>query len=253
MASLPDPTSGEAMRWAMFLDIDGTLVDIAITPNAVTVPPMLPTILDGWQFRLRGALALISGRTLSQIDGLFHPQHYDAAGSHGQEWRQGGLSLLAVSDRSAEIAAVTGFARQLVEECPGLALERKTYSLVVHYRAAPDKRPDAERIAERIAARLGTGFRCINGKAVVEILPDGTDKAAAVSRFMNCAAYRGRQPVFAGDDISDEVCFELVNQMGGVSIHVGNNPSTKAMARLPSPTSLREWLASAVIPRPARL
>lgn len=243
--SLPDPTADNSAGWALFLDVDGTLTDIAITPNAVIVPPILPEILDSWRLRLSGALALISGRSLAQIDRLFHPHRYDAAGSHGHEWRYGGTTQLAGPDRSADIAAVIPFAESQVLAFPGLALERKPHSLVIHYRAAPDRRRDAVLVADRILTRLGPGFRSVSGKAVAEIMVDGTDKAAAICRLMTCPAYRGRMPVFAGDDISDEAGFAVVNRLGGISIHVGNNPNTRAKAVVPTPASLRDWLSSA--------
>ena len=247
-ASLPEATGEEASRWALFLDIDGTLMDIAITPNAVRVPPTLPVVLDGWRDKLQGAMALVSGRSLMQIDRLFAPHRYDASGSHGHEWRQDGVAELIGEDRSAEIASVVSYAESQIFAFPGLALERKPHSLAIHYRAAPHRRFESEQVAARIVARLGPGFRVISGKAVTEILIDGTDKATAITRFMECETYRGRRPVFAGDDLSDEPGFAAVNRLGGISIHIGNEPRTEAQARLPSPSSLRDWLSAAIVP-----
>ena len=242
---LPEMTAVDISRWALFLDIDGTLIDIAPTPESVHVPRDLPASLDAWRSLLRGAVALISGRSLEQVDRLFHPHRFDASGTHGREWRYGSVTLLAGVGRCAEIDAVATFAENQLRAYPGVMLERKPNSLAVHYRAVPALKEAAEAVVDAMLQRLGPGFGRLAGKKVVEIIANGPDKGAAIERFMSFSVYRGRCPVYAGDDVTDESGFAAVNRLGGLSIHVGNTPTTEAKHTLPSPQAFREWLTAA--------
>lgn len=235
------PSAAPALRgadWALFLDIDGTLLDLAPTPDLVRVPATLPAVLGGLEACLGGALALISGRDLAAIDRLFPGQH-DAAGAHGAQWRLNG-----------RIAGVAAFAEEgLVQTTlrqaaalPGIMVERKAAALAFHYRHATDHGHAARALAERLRAAAAVPLRVQEGKMVVEVVPAGADKGTAIERFLDLPPYLGRRPLFIGDDITDESGFAVVNRLDGLSIHVGRDETT-AGRRLSSPRAVRRWLA----------
>ncbi len=229
-------------NWALFLDIDGTLLELAATPDGVAVPEGLPALLDRLSGRLTGALALVSGRSLAGIDRLL-PGGRDAAGTHGVEWRQAGQARTLAESWPAELdAAVAAAAAQL----PFLRVERKDHSIALHYRAAPDQGAAVRALAASVAGAAPRPFDLLDGKAVVEIIPAGAGKGAAIERFMANPPYAGRRPVFVGDDVTDEHGFAAVNRLGGISIHVGTNPATAARWRLDSPVAVRAWLSTLV-------
>lgn len=225
--------------WALFLDIDGTLLELAPTPDAVLVPSTLPAVLNGLSRRLSGALALISGRELAAIERLF-PEMRDVAGAHGAQWRLNGRVM----------DGVEGWPRSLADEVAaraaaiaGVLVERKVCSLSLHYR---DNLPLADTIhalAEDVVRRSPHPLRLLHGKAVVELIPDAAGKGRAIERFMEEPAYRGRIPVFVGDDVTDEEGFASVNRLGGISIHVGGGRPTAARFHLSDPETVRRWLA----------
>ncbi len=237
---MPDTAPRPARTsWALFLDIDGTLLDLAPTPDAVVVPEVLPPLLDSLTRRLSGAVALISGRSLAGIDRLF-PGGRDAAGIHGAEWRLGGeVSALAESWPDSLNRAVEAAAARL----PGVLVERKTRSAALHFNAAPDQAAAVRAAAEAVQHAAALPLDLLDGKGVVEIIPAGATKGTAIERFMRAPPYAGRAPLFVGDDVTDESGFAAVNRMDGISIHVGDNPATAARYRFPSPDSLRNWLA----------
>jgi trehalose 6-phosphate phosphatase len=231
---LPDPGA-----WALFLDIDGTLVDIAPTPGEAAVPPSLPPLLDQLSARLSGALALVSGRAIASLDMLL-PGGRDAAGAHGAEWRLAGRFRLCGGPWPGELAAV---AADEASRLPGVLVERKARSMSLHFRAAPAMADTVLDLAERFVRASPERLRLIHGKAVVEVVPAAAGKGPAIGRFMEVPPYAGRIPVFVGDDITDEEGFVAVNRMGGITVHVGDAGWTAATARLPSPAAVRRWLA----------
>lgn len=231
---LPEPTEP---AWALFLDLDGTLLDLAPRPEDVVVPVGLPWLLDSLSRHLGGALALISGRSLEGIDSLF-PGGRDAAGSHGAEWRRGATSATIGLDWHRALTAGLGVA---VAALPGVRVETKPCALALHYKANPAARAEVEKIAARLAAAAPLPLRTLAGKDVVELLPTGIDKGRAIERFMAQAPYAGRRPVFVGDDRTDEDGFAMVNRAGGISIKVGPEP-TVARQRLTGPEAVRAWL-----------
>lgn len=237
--SLPLPLPRDRRLWALFLDIDGTLVDIAARPDAVVVPASLPPLLDALSARLSGALALVSGRELSAVDHLF-PGGRDAAGAHGAECRIDGRTEACGGIWPDHLARALA---EVVDRHPGLLAERKTRSLSIHFRDAPAMAGTALELGEGLMAASPAPLRMIHGKAVVEIIPAGAGKGRAIERFMAHPSYSGRVPVFIGDDITDEEGFLAVNRLGGVTIHVGSAEATTAALRLPSPASVRQWLA----------
>lgn len=226
---------------ALFLDIDGTLLDLAPRPELVVVPPELPQRLRVMAQALGGALALVSGRPLAGIDHLFPPD-LDAVGTHGAEWRLGGQRGEIPSAGGISLAEVAARLREEARRLAGIWLEPKPRGFAIHYRQAPELAALTRRLGEEALASLGPDYRLQAGKEVVEILPAQASKGAAIRRFLAHPPYAGRTPVFAGDDLTDEDGFAVVNELGGVSIRVGPGDGTRARFRLATPAGLRDWL-----------
>lgn len=240
----PDPRgcptwSGD---WALFLDIDGTLLDLASEPQAVQVPPGLRARIGALARGLGGALALVSGRPLSDIDRFF-PGRFDAAGTHGAQWRLGETETGPGPGVDTALSEIATMLRAGTNELPGVILEPKPHGIAMHYRLAPHREATVRSLAERAAQALGPAFRLQAGKLVVEILPAQAGKGTAIRRFMGLAPYAGRIPVFLGDDRTDEDGFAVVNALGGLSVRVGEDAETQARYRLQSPAAVRDWLA----------
>jgi trehalose 6-phosphate phosphatase len=229
--------------WALFLDIDGTLLDLAPTPESVQVPPGLPRQLRSLADRLDGALALVSGRPLRDIDWLV-PEGLDAAGTHGAEWRLGGELMEVGLDGLDAMASAAEALQARARQMPGVRVEIKPLGLALHYRLAPDREAETRLLAEQAVQTLGPAFRLQAGKHVVEILPAGAGKGEAIRRFMDCPPYAGRVPVFAGDDLTDEDGFAAVNALGGISIRIGEADRTQARYRLGAPADVQDWLSA---------
>ena len=225
---------------ALFLDIDGTILDMARTPEAVVVPPELPAALERLRDRLDGALALVSGRSLALIDTLFLPFRPAAVGCHGAEVRgaQGRVTELAppIPD------TVRALFRELAGLYPGLLLEDKVHALALHYRQAPQAWPELEAIMERNQ----TLFRAeqvsiLHGKAVIDARPVGVDKGAGVRALMATTPFAGRIPLFGGDDTTDLDVFRVLPQLGGEGFSVGKRfPGARYL--FDNPASVRHWL-----------
>lgn len=225
-------------EWAFFLDIDGTLVDLAPIPGTTQVPETLPPLLDALGQHLGGALALISGRDLHDIDRLL-PGGRDAAGTHGAQWRLGGAA-----------AALTGFRaedalRQAAREAarlPGVRVEYKAYAVAFHFRHALEQTVALRALARKTVESAPSPLRIQEGKMVLELLPADADKGGAIEHFLDRPPYRGRRPVFIGDDLPDESGFAAVNKRDGLSIHVGKPGTSLASRSLSSPRAVRRWL-----------
>jgi trehalose 6-phosphate phosphatase len=236
---LPEP----AAEWALFLDVDGTLLDIAETPLAVVVPVEVVALLARLQGELAGAVALVSGRSLETLDRLFRPLHLPAAGQHGLERRD---AFGAVTHHRLAVEALDRARRRLsgVErEIAGVLIEDKGNTLAVHYRLAPQSEAEvAQRVADAVHG-AGSDLETITGKKVLEIRPRGAGKDQVIDAFMAESPFRGRTPVFVGDDRTDEDGFAAVNRLGGHSIRVGGEGASAARHRLESAASVRHWLA----------
>jgi trehalose 6-phosphate phosphatase len=226
--------------WALFLDVDGCLLDLAPRPDEVSVPSQLRATLAGLARRLDGALALVSGRSLAGLDALFAPLSLPAAGLHGLEWRAGTASQAAPASPPA-LAAVRAEALAIAAEYPGAVVEDKGPALGLHWRSAPAAMEALRGFAEAALPRL-PGFRLQHGHSVVELRPAGGDKGAAIAALMREAPFRGRVPVFAGDDITDESGFAVVNAQHGISVLVGAREPSAAHFGLPGPKAVRRWL-----------
>jgi trehalose 6-phosphate phosphatase len=233
---------------ALFLDFDGTMVDIAPQPQAVEVPGALIGVLQDLQDYLHGAVAVISGRPIAQIDDFLQPLRLAVAGVHGAERRgaDGKMHLL----NTHPLDRVEEAARLLAARHPGLLVESKRGSLALHYRLAPELEDDCV-LAMQQAVAESPGITMLRGKMVVEAKPGGASKGRAIEDFLAEAPFAGRTPVFIGDDITDEVGFSTVQRLGGLGIKVGEG-ATVAWRRLPDPAALRQELEAAAAARMTR-
>jgi trehalose 6-phosphate phosphatase len=230
-----------ASDWALFLDVDGTLLDIARHPDAVQVAPALHDLLAQAHRLTDGAVALISGRSLADLDRLFGPLQFCAAGQHGLERRdargQVSRSLGAIERIFSAAQALATHARMR----QGVVVEHKGLSLALHYRNAPDLRDWAKLTMQSLLVGLGPAFQLVEGKMVFELKPGGRDKGTAIADFLSEPPFTGRLPVFIGDDVTDEDGFAVTNIAGGHSIKVGEGASL-ARWRLDNAHQVRQWL-----------
>lgn len=243
-ASRPSPVPGlpePAARWALFLDLDGTLVDIANRPDAVAVDPGLPPLLGRLARGLHGALAIVSGRRLDDIDRLLAPCRLPAAGLHGLVRRDARGRLAAAAVEPGLLEPARAALRRFAGAAPGVVLEDKGLAIALHFRLAPAREPAARAAVAAAVAALGDRVRVQEGKMVLEIRAAGADKGGAVEAFMAEPPFRGRTPVYVGDDLTDEDGFAAVGRLGGRSIKVGGEASA-ADWRVPSVAALRDWL-----------
>jgi trehalose 6-phosphate phosphatase len=206
--------------WAFFLDFDGTLIDIAPTPEAVTIPPELPGVLMRLADRADGALALVSGRPMESLDRFLAPVRLPSAGIHGAEIRlpDGRREMLA----APELEALRGRLRALGVGAPELLVEEKSVSVTIHYRQRPELGPSLR--AAILAIISGSpGLVLQPGKMMLEVRPAGADKGQALTRFMEQPPFAGRRPLAIGDDLSDEHMFQVAEKMGGLAVRVGTD------------------------------
>src|SRR5258707_1871897 len=231
---------------AVLLDIDGTLLDLAPTPREVWVPPGLSKTLNRLLARTNGALALVSGRSLNDIDLIFAPDQYPAVGGHGAEMRL-----------SADAEAVAIHAPPMDKELkrrlaaiaklsPGILLEDKGYSLALHYRLAPHAEKAIYEALSLIRAELPDApIEVLPGKCVCEIKHSAFTKASGVRELMTREPFKGRRPIFIGDDVTDEAVFGIVPDFGGLAFSVGRHAMGVA-DYFDEPREVREWLARLV-------
>ena len=235
---------------ALFIDADGTLLEIAPRPELVQVPPGLPGLLKQLAGERDGALAIVSGRPIDDLDRLFHPWCGAAAGLHGIERRRPDGQRIETAGSDADRAAAAALARlrpelaALARQHPGVWLEDKGRTLALHYRDVPQADPAIRTAAKRLLRQHRDALRLIAGKMVVEFQPGHHDKGRVVAAFMAEPPFRGRVPVFLGDDATDETGFAEVNRRGGISIRVGPASGvTMAAYGLPSVRAALDWLA----------
>lgn len=235
----PDP----APDWAWFLDVDGTLVPLAPTPEAARMPDGLAELLAALMRHAEGALALVSGRPVESVRRLLAPFRAPTAGLHGLE--RAGLDGPPLRPRqTAGLDDIRAALMAYAGTHPGLILEDKDLSLALHYRQAPHLQQEARRVVEDVSAHH-PGLTILAGKMVFEIGPMGWGKGDAVRAFMAAPPFLGRVPVFIGDDVTDEHGFRAVEEMGGVSVLVGPARPSVARHRLPDVAACLSWLAAA--------
>jgi trehalose 6-phosphate phosphatase len=243
--TIPPPSAPEldGRDIALFLDIDGTLLEHKPHPDDVSVDSRLRSLLAAIAQMLGGAVAFVTGRNVAMVDRLFAPLHLPTAGLYGLEHR---LTPDGPVERAEEPADLTAVADQLQRRfytTEGIYFERKGAVLAVHTRAAPAAFPLVQAAAEEALARLPEGYRIVAGHAGLEFMPLEALKSAAIERFMGVRPFAGRRPVFIGDDVSDEAGFEYVNARNGISIRVRPLAATEARFALPDVASVHEWLA----------
>jgi trehalose 6-phosphate phosphatase len=204
------------------------------------VPGSLLTLLQNLEARLSGALAIVSGRPITDLDALLAPLQTAAAGEHGAELRH--VSKGPVEQSVDLPVSAAGQLRALNEQLPGTVLELKTASAALHFRAVPEHETAA--IAGiRALAKEHAGYELMHGKMVAEFKPAGINKGIAIAQLAAQAPLAGRRPVFIGDDVTDEAGFVVVNELGGLSIRVGQTAATKARYNLADVTAVHRWLA----------
>jgi trehalose 6-phosphate phosphatase len=224
------------------------LLEIAPRPDLVLVPDRLPALLAELAAMRGGALALVSGRPLGELDRLFPQWRGAAAGLHGSERRRADGGLAKSGDPAAAAALdrlrapLAAFARGR----PGLFLEDKGQTLALHYRALPQAEGEIRALAESLCRAAAPALRLIAGKMVVEFQPRSSSKAGAIAAFMAEPPFAGRRPVFLGDDTTDEDGFAEVNRRGGASVRIGLPAETAARYRLASVAEALEWLADSL-------
>jgi trehalose 6-phosphate phosphatase len=239
--TLPLTAEGWADGLAVFLDVDGTLLEIAGAPDEVLVPARLLDILDRLHRRLGGAVALISGRRIAGLDRLLPVTGLPAAGLHGLERRRSdGVVVRGATEGLPEAARRT--LADLATTHRGVLIEDKGVAVAVHYRAAPEAEAAVRSCVGALMAEHAENFELLDGKMVLEIRPRGRHKGDAVASFMAEPPFRGRQPVFVGDDVTDEDGFEAVNRLGGWSVRVGDAQTTHARFRLADVSAVIDWL-----------
>jgi trehalose 6-phosphate phosphatase len=238
----PPPLVSDLRHSAILLDIDGTILDIAPSPRQVWVPAGLRSTLTRLVDRTGGAVALVSGRTINDIDLIFSPLQVAAIGVHGAEMRLRGDA--DVQERIAPLSK--GLKRKLAavaELGPGILVEDKGYSLALHYRLAPDKGPVMlEAVAKICAGVPEERVEILPGKLIVDIKPAAIDKGNAVHELMQHSPFAGRRPIFIGDDTTDLPVFSLVPKFGGQAYSVGGI-AADVDGHFDTPELVRDWLA----------
>ena len=235
---------------ALFIDVDGTLLEIAPRPALVRVPTHLPALLDRLGRQRGGALALVSGRPIADLDRLFRPWRGAAAGLHGAERRRPDGSLVELDSNPADLAAAALLDRlrprllDLARRWPGIRLEDKGRTLAVHYRQAPERGDALCEAVENLVRDSADRLRLIAGKMVVEVQPRHHGKDRAIAAFLNEPPFGERRPIFLGDDTTDEDGFAEVNRRDGISIRIGDpRAPTAARYGLASVADALDWLA----------
>lgn len=236
---------------ALFLDIDGTLADIAECPSLAHIPQPTKAALHVLHGKLGGALAIISGRRLSDIDSMLAPHVFACAACHGGVIRTG-AGLEHHGNISGDLVShLSRRAKNALAGCSGVLIEEKEASLAIHYRIAPEHGALCRTVARQLVGQFPL-LTIISGKMVVEIVSVGVGKGWAITRLMQAPAFARRQPLFIGDDLTDEGAFGVVNTCSGLSVKVGLGP-TQATHRFHSPDEVRTFVCSLADRTPRQL
>ena len=227
---------------AVFLDLDGTLIDIAAAPDLVHIPSDLVPLLARLSSGLGGALAIVTGRPVSDVNRFLDPLRLVTAGVHGAELRteMNGEVLLTVGPMDPTVASAVS---RLSELAPGVVIESKVFSIAVHYRLAPSVEPQIEAALKDIVAGSPDHFILCPGRCVIEVVPKHLSKGAAIDALMALPAFRGRRPIMVGDDVPDESALAAALRRGGLGLRVGGE-HFRGRADFEGPASVRAWLAA---------
>lgn len=234
------PPLDDIERYAIFLDFDGTIVEIEQHPEAVRMEASTVELLRALRERLRGALAIISGREIAVVDRFLRPLRLPVAGVHGLQRRDayGELHTRATFDLNPTIIML----EKRFADAPGVVIEPKRGAIAVHYRLRPELERECRAAVEQIVEN-NPKLRLLRGKMVWEIAQAGSDKGGAISAFLSEPPFKGRIPLFAGDDVTDEAGFLVVNARGGVSIKIGDGKSA-AKYSAANVRELKNWLGA---------
>src|ERR1700709_295716 len=241
-ALVPGELARRLDECAVLLDIDGTLLDLAPTPREVWVPPGLATTLHRLMQKTSGALALVSGRSLNDIDLIFAPEEFPAVGGHGAEMRISVDSEAVATHAPPMDRELKRRVAVIAKLSPVILLEDKGYSLALHYRLAPHAEKAIYEAVSLIRADLPNApIEVLPGKCVCEIKHSGFNKASGGRELMTPEPFRGRRPVFIGDDVTDETVFAIMPDLGGQAFSVGRRAHGVA-GHFDEPRDVREWL-----------
>ena len=234
---IPLPTAASCL----FLDVDGTLIEFSSTPTLAAAPPALKECLNEVSAALGGALALVSGRRVADLDTIFFPLRLPCAGVHGGERRERPDLLAPQSPSDARLDAVRERMREFSVMHPGIVIEDKAISYVVHYKRNTAARLELEHALQPLLAALGPEFHAMRGHMSIEIKPRRFSKAAAIEAFLLTPPFKDRAPIFIGDDVTDMDGFRTIEARNGISIAVGDR--VHAQWWLPDPAAARQWLS----------
>lgn len=229
---------------AVLLDVDGTILDLAPTPLEVVVPPDLTGALERLSARVGGALAFVSGRPLAELDLFFNPLKLPAIAGHGAEVRLADGTVHRATtfldpELKAEIACIA-------DERPGVVVEDKGYSIAVHYRLAPHVGHEVRDEVSAVCARFSSAkLEILPGKSVVEVKQPSFNKGTAVRDLMQHVPFKGRKPIFIGDDVTDEAAFQVMPEFDGIGFSVGREVEGIA-GMFEAPSDVRRWIAEMV-------
>lgn len=234
MTDPPLPDGASLDGWALFLDLDGTLLDLAPTPDSVRVPEDLPAILDALARHCGGAVAILSGRPLGTIDALLRPLRPAAAAEHGAVLRRADGSIDPADTAAVVPAAWRADIRAMTAQWPGATVEEKPHGITVHYRANPALESRVSDALQRIVA-ANESFEVLPAVMAREVRHRAAHKGNALCRLMATAPFAGRRPLFIGDDVTDEDAIRASQQLGGCGLRVGDRFGG-------APANVRAWL-----------
>jgi trehalose 6-phosphate phosphatase len=236
-----DSSALEASAWALFLDVDGTLLNIALTPDQVAVPPGLVELLVHVSKVLGGAMAILTGRQLAEIDELLAPAQFIGAGVHGAELRTAPAGAIT---RVANVLppSLIRDVMVLAQAMPGIIVEPKGPGLAVHYRLAPSLKPVVERDLRVLLEGYGDSLVLCPGRKLFEIVPAGHSKGTALKTIAALPAFAGRRPLMIGDDIGDEPALIAAERLGGAGLRVAGEHFGQSGCDLKGPEDVVDWL-----------
>ncbi len=234
------PAPPPSLDWCLFLDVDGTLIELTDTPLLTHATGDLKDLLAEVAERLGGALALVSGRSIDYLDALFAPLRLPCAGLHGVERRKASGEMHGASFRDTQLDRARLALAAIVQSHAGTLLEDKGRTVAIHFRMAPQFESEIRDQVTAIVAGLGANYHLQGGSMMLEIKPRGFNKGGAVKAFLQEPPFNGRTPVYVGDDLTDLDGFKAVGERGGLEIAVGDR--IHGQYRLADPAAVRGWL-----------